>query len=125
MNEFTGGKVTSSDAKNLSRALIKLRGAKKMLKLSTDDFLDKPRQIEMVPGDQCMNLTDQDTRKKKSLLDQLTDQDTIETPPTTPGSKRARARHSFHGTHVQNNLDCFRRSWWASDPRVVYYSNSK
>ena len=38
---------------------------------------------------------------------------------TNYDSKENVKRHSFRGSYVQQNLDCFRRSWWVSDPCIL------
>ena len=35
---------------------------------------------------------------------------------TNYDSKQNVLRHSYRGSYRQQNLDCFRKSWWASDP---------
>ena len=36
-------------------------------------------------------------------------------------SKHDRESHSYRGTHRRNNIDCFHRSWWTSDPQVISF----
>jgi hypothetical protein len=42
---------------------------------------------------------------------------------TNGDSKYDRQYHSYRGSHLQNNIDCFNRSWWASDPYVLRFSS--
>ena len=35
-------------------------------------------------------------------------------------SKQNVLRHSYRGSYEQQNLDCFRKSWWVSDPCILY-----
>ena len=35
-------------------------------------------------------------------------------------SKQNVLKHSYRGSYVQQNLDCFRKSWWVSDPYIMY-----
>ena len=36
-------------------------------------------------------------------------------------SKHDRENHSYRGNNIQNNLDCFHKSWWTSDPQVMSF----
>ena len=35
-------------------------------------------------------------------------------------SKQNVLQHSYMGSYAQQNLDCFRKSWWVSDPCILY-----
>ena len=38
---------------------------------------------------------------------------------TNYDSKQNVLRHLYRGSYRQQNLDCFRKSWWASDPCIL------